>query len=72
VKFEVVGFDNKGSPQESLNTLKAGDRPGLPLHHAGQRLRAPAWRSSMPVAKHNERNPGKEVIYLNYAAVDPA
>ena len=23
------------------------------------------------VAKHNERNPGKEVIYLNYAAVDP-
>ncbi|MEO7548447.1 MAG: branched-chain amino acid ABC transporter substrate-binding protein, partial [Ramlibacter sp.] len=24
------------------------------------------------VAKHNERNPGKEVIYLNYAAVDPA
>jgi branched-chain amino acid transport system substrate-binding protein len=24
------------------------------------------------VAKHNERNPGKEVIYLNYAAVDPS
>ena len=23
VKFEVVGFDNKGSPQESLNSLKA-------------------------------------------------
>jgi hypothetical protein len=23
------------------------------------------------VAKHNERNPGKEVLYLNYAAVDP-
>ena len=23
------------------------------------------------VAKYNERNPGKEVIYLNYAAVDP-
>ena len=23
------------------------------------------------VAKHNERNPGKEVVYLNYAAVDP-
>ena len=22
--------------------------------------------------KHNERNPGKEVLYLNYAAVDPA
>ena len=24
------------------------------------------------VEKHNARNPGKEVIYLNYAAVDPA
>jgi branched-chain amino acid transport system substrate-binding protein len=23
------------------------------------------------VTKHNERNPGKEVVYLNYAAVDP-
>ena len=23
------------------------------------------------VNKHNERNPGKEVVYLNYAAVDP-
>jgi len=23
------------------------------------------------VAKYNDRNPGKEVIYLNYAAVDP-
>ncbi|OYU42277.1 MAG: branched-chain amino acid ABC transporter substrate-binding protein, partial [Burkholderiales bacterium PBB4] len=22
-------------------------------------------------AKHNERNPGKEVVYINYAAVDP-
>ena len=24
------------------------------------------------VHKYNERNPGKEVLYLNYAAVDPA
>ena len=24
------------------------------------------------MAKHNERNPGKEIVYLNYAAVDPA
>jgi branched-chain amino acid transport system substrate-binding protein len=23
------------------------------------------------VAKHNERNPGKEMLYINYAAVDP-
>jgi branched-chain amino acid transport system substrate-binding protein len=23
------------------------------------------------VNKHNDRNPGKEIVYLNYAAVDP-
>ena len=26
---------------------------------------------STPSTKHNERNPGKEVLYFNYAAVDP-
>ena len=29
MKFEVVGFDNKGSPQESLNTLKAAIDQGF-------------------------------------------
>ncbi|NEU35066.1 ABC transporter substrate-binding protein, partial [bacterium LRH843] len=24
------------------------------------------------IAKHNKRNPGEEVLFLNYAAVDPA
>ena len=33
VKFEVVGFDNKGSPQESLNTVKAAIDQGLSLIH---------------------------------------
>ena len=33
---------------------------------------APArrWRCLTPT-KHNERNPGKEIVYLNYSAVDP-
>ena len=29
VKFEIVAFDNKGSPQESLNTLKAAIDQGI-------------------------------------------
>ncbi len=29
VKFEIVGFDNKGSPQESLNALKAAIDQGF-------------------------------------------
>ena len=71
VKFEVVGFDNKGSPQESLNTLKAAVDQGFRYITQGNGSGA-GLAILDAVAKHNERNPGKEVIYLNYAAVDPA
>lgn len=71
VKFEVVGFDNKGSPQESLNTLKAAIDQGFRYVTQGNGSGAAAAILDA-VAKHNERNPGKEVVYLNYAAVDPA
>jgi len=71
VKFEVVGFDNKGSPQESLNTLKAAIDQGFRYVTQGNGSGA-ATAILDAVAKHNERNPGKEVLYLNYAAVDPA
>ena len=71
VKFEVTGFDNKGSPQESLNTLKAAVDQGYRYITQGNGSGA-ALALSDAVAKHNERNPGKEVVFLNYAAVDPA
>ena len=71
VKFEVVGFDNKGSPQESLNTLKAAVDQGFRYITQGNGSGA-GLAILDAVAKHNARNPGKEVIYLNYAAVDPA
>jgi len=71
VKFEVVGFDNKGSPQESLNSLKAAIDQGFRYVTQGNGSGA-ALAISGAVAKHNERNPGKEVVFLNYAAVDPA
>jgi branched-chain amino acid transport system substrate-binding protein len=71
VKFEVTGFDNKGSPQESLNTLKAAIDQGFRYITQGNGSGA-ALALSDAVAKHNERNPGKEVVFLNYAAVDPA
>ena len=69
-KFEVVGFDNKGSPQESLTQLKA-------VIDQGYRYITQGNGSGVGLAlldainKHNDRNPGKEVIYLNYAAIDP-
>jgi len=71
VKFEVTGFDNKGSPQESLNSLKAAIDQGYRYVTQGNGSGA-GMAIADAVSKHNERNPGKEVIYLNYAAVDPA
>jgi len=71
VKFEVAGFDNKGSPQESLNSLQAAIGQGYRYVTQGNGSGA-ALAISDAVAKYNERNPGKEVVYLNYAAVDPA
>ncbi|HLL19446.1 MAG TPA: branched-chain amino acid ABC transporter substrate-binding protein, partial [Rubrivivax sp.] len=70
VKFEMVAFDNKGSPQESLNVLKAAIDQGIRYVTQGNGSGAAAAISDA-VQKHNERNPGKELIYLNYAAVDP-
>jgi branched-chain amino acid transport system substrate-binding protein len=70
VKFEMVAFDNKGSPQESLNSLKAAIDQGIRYVVQGNGSGAAAAISDA-VTKHNERNPGKEVVYVNYAAVDP-
>jgi len=71
VKLEVVPFDNKVSPQESLNQLKRVIDQDI--HYITQgNSSAVAGALIEAVNRHNERNPGKEVLYLNYAAVDPA
>lgn len=71
VKFEIVGIDSKGSPQEALNSFKAAVDQGFRYIAQGNGSGA-ALALSDAVAKHNERNPGKEVVFMNYAAVDPA
>ena len=71
VQFEIVPFDNKGSPQESLNTLKAAIDQGIRYVTQGNGSGAAAAILDA-VDKYNARNPGKEMLYLNYAAVDPA
>ena len=71
VKYEFVAFDNKGSPQESLNALKAAIDQGI--RYVAQGNGSGAGLAILDaVSKYNARNPGKEVLYLNYAAVDPA
>jgi branched-chain amino acid transport system substrate-binding protein len=71
VKFEFVPFDNKGSPQESITVLNAAIGQGIRYVVQGNGSGA-ALAISDAITKHNERNPGKEVVFLNYAAVDPA
>ena len=71
VKFEIVGIDSKSSPQEALNALKSAIDQGIRYVAQGNGS-AVALALADAIAKHNERNPGKEVIFLNYAAVDPA
>ena len=70
VKFEVIGIDNKLSPAESLNALKSAIDQGVRYIVQGNGSGA-ALAIVDAVNKHNERNPGKEVVFFNYAAVDP-
>jgi branched-chain amino acid transport system substrate-binding protein len=70
VKFEVVGFDNKLSPAESLTAMQAAIDQGVRYLAQGNGSSV-AGALIDAVNRHNARNPGKEVIFLNYAAVDP-
>ena len=70
VKFEVQGVDNKLSPAESLNALKSAIDGGVRYVVQGNGSSV-AGALIDAIDKHNARNPGKEVVYLNYAAVDP-
>ena len=70
VKFEFSTIDNKLSPAESLNALKAAIDSGVRYIIQGNGSSV-ALALTDAVTKHNERNPGKEVVYLNDSAVDP-
>ncbi|MCW5749891.1 MAG: branched-chain amino acid ABC transporter substrate-binding protein [Alphaproteobacteria bacterium] len=69
-KLEILPYDNKTNPQESLLQAQKAIDAGARILTQGNGSSVAAALSDF-VAKHNERNPGKEVIYLNYAAVDP-
>ena len=71
VRFELTGFDGQGSPQESLNQLKTAVERGFRYVVQGNGS-AVALALSDAIGKYNQRNPGKEVVYLNHGALDPA
>ena len=68
--LEFVGFDNKGSPQESLIQLKMAIDQGY--HYITQGNGSGVALALIDaINKHNERNPGQEIVFLNHAAIDP-
>ena len=69
-KVEIVPFDNKTNPQESLIQAQKAIDSGIRYLTQGNGSSVAGALSDF-VNKYNDRNPGKEVLYFNYAAVDP-
>lgn len=68
--IEIVAFDNKNTPQETLIVLKqAIDQD---IHYVMATVSSVAHAINDALAKHNERNPEKIVLFLDYNALDPA
>src|SRR5246500_1522907 len=69
-KVEIVPFDNKTNPQESLIQAQKAIDGGVRYVTQGNGSSVAGALTDF-VAKYNDRNPGKEVLFFNYAAVDP-
>src|SRR3954467_3390589 len=69
-KVEIVGLDNKTNPQESLIQAQKAIDAGVRYITQGNGSSVAGALSDF-LTKYNERNPGKEVLFFNYAAVDP-
>ncbi len=69
--FEIVAFDNKISPKESLIQLQVAIDQGIRYVAQGNSSGV-ANALTEAIDKHNRRNPDDRVLFLNYAAVDPA
>src|SRR5215475_1577297 len=70
-KVEIVPMDNKTNPQESLVQAQKAVDAGIHYITQGNGSSVGAALEDF-VTKNNGRNPGKEVLYFNYAAVDPS
>lgn len=70
-RVEVVGYDNKTDPKELLVQLQKAIDEGARIVTQGNGSSV-AHALIDAIDKYNRRNPGDEVLYLNYAAVDPS
>tara|TARA_X000000950_G_scaffold14352_1_gene15526 strand:+ start:354 stop:1592 length:1239 start_codon:yes stop_codon:yes gene_type:complete len=70
-KMEIVALDNKMDGKESLVQVQVAIDQGIRFIAQGNSSGIANAITDM-VKKHNKRNPDKQVIFLNYSAVDPA
>lgn len=68
---EIVPMDNGQSPQESVNLVQRAIDQGIPFVTQGNGSNV-AGAMLEAVDRNNRRNRDNKVIFLNYAAVDPA
>lgn len=70
-KFELVVLDNEVSPEKSLVLLRKAVDDGIHYITQGNGSSV-AFALTDAIAKNNKRDPAKNAMFLNYAAVDPA
>jgi branched-chain amino acid transport system substrate-binding protein len=69
-RLALERYDNKGQTEEALSALRAAIDDGAQIILQGNSS-AVAAALIDAVNKHNERDPAKRVLFLNYSAVDP-
>ena len=68
--LQLERYDSKGQIEEALSTLRSAIDDGARFILQGNSS-AVAAALIEAVNKHNEREPGRRVLFLNYSAVDP-
>jgi branched-chain amino acid transport system substrate-binding protein len=69
-KFEIVAFDGKGAPQDSVSALKSATDQGIRYITQGGGSGV-AFALVDALNKLADREPEKATLFLNYAAMDP-
>ena len=69
-KLMIERYDNKGQNEEALAALRSAIDDGVTVIAQGNSSSVAAALIDA-INKHNEREPGKKVLFLNYSAVDP-
>jgi len=70
-KLILKQYDSKGQNEEALTTLRSAIDDGARIVLQGNSS-ANALALIDAINKHNEREPDRRVVFLNYSAVDPA